>query len=139
MAQVTGLPVIEVPTLETFALGFGPGAIVCPLLDARGGQFYCGAYRLSPEGPEIETLVPGATRALGEFEAALAAALAAGAAEIRYVRDEDEPQSAVKVLQWARAFGKPADYTKLEPLYMRKAEAQRRLDEKLAAERRGAQ
>jgi tRNA threonylcarbamoyladenosine biosynthesis protein TsaB len=171
IAQVTGLPVIAVPTLETFAFGFEPGVIVCPLLDARRGQFYCGAYRLLPGESGIETLVPGAARDPEAFDAALEAALPAaehkrdgslyekwyhrhsersereeqsdekdvstqsdGSSAIRYVRDEDEPQSAVKVLKWARAFGEPADYAALEPLYMRKAEAQRRLDERLAAE-----
>jgi tRNA threonylcarbamoyladenosine biosynthesis protein TsaB len=142
MAQVTGLPVIAVPTLETFVYGFPPGAVVCPLLDARRGQRYCGAYRLSRDGGGIETLVPGAAREPEVFEAALAAALPGaeegtllpGAEAIHGVRDEDEPQSAVKVLKWALAFGKPADYTELKPLYLRKAEAQRKLDERLAAE-----
>jgi tRNA threonylcarbamoyladenosine biosynthesis protein TsaB len=169
MAQVTGLPVIKVPTLETFAYGFAPGMIVCPMLDARREQWYCGAYRLStspapgearlsgakfgdsdetgegtqseiatePAPLRVETLVPGAARALDDFNAELDSALdAAGIADasrVRYVRDEDEPQSAIKVLEWARAFGNPGTYTRLEPVYMRKAEAQRRLEERLRA------
>jgi tRNA threonylcarbamoyladenosine biosynthesis protein TsaB len=162
LAQVTGLPVIKVPTLETFVYGYEPGDIVCPVLDARRGQIYSGAYRLSNDGGSIETLVPGAARDPEVFDAMLDAALAAererggregasfraprGNAEepyprvrersaaIRRVRDEDEPQSAAKVLKWALAFGAPVDYTELEPLYLRKAEAQRKLDERRQAE-----
>jgi hypothetical protein len=53
------------------------------------------------------------------------------------VRDEDEPQSASKVLKWAMAFGEPMGYDALEPIYMRMAEAQRKLEERLAQERCG--
>jgi tRNA threonylcarbamoyladenosine biosynthesis protein TsaB len=178
LAQVTGLPVVKVPTLETFVYGYDPGEIICPMLDARRDQLYCGAYRLSDGASRIETLVPGAARGADEFAAKLdealcaadrdalmerpsdvaaapapaadpdarrerpgdvaagsSAATPAAPATIRRVRDEDEPQSAVKVLKWALAFGEPANYTELEPIYMRKAEAQRRLEERLAAQK----
>ncbi|MDR1043379.1 MAG: tRNA (adenosine(37)-N6)-threonylcarbamoyltransferase complex dimerization subunit type 1 TsaB [Clostridiales Family XIII bacterium] len=168
MAQVADLKVVKTPTLETFAYGYEPGEIVCPMLDARRGQVYCGAYRLSEDVGAIEALVPSGVRTEDEFEAALAEALSAPAAvassslspaaaavspslssaasaassslsfsaagEIRRVRDEDEPQSAAKVLRWAESFGELIDYTQLEPIYMRKAEAQRKLEERLAAE-----
>lgn len=39
-------------------------------------------------------------------------------------------QKATSVLKWAENFGTPKDYTELFPVYIRKAEAQRRLDEK---------
>jgi tRNA threonylcarbamoyladenosine biosynthesis protein TsaB len=160
MAQVAGLKVVKAPTLETFVYGYEPGEIVCPMLDARRGQVYCGAYRLSEDGGEIEALecvsgstrtylrhspdagalealVPGDVRTEDEFDAALGEALSvsgAGAYDIRRVRDEDEPQSAAKVLRWAESFGELIDYAKLEPIYMRKAEAQRKLEERLAAD-----
>lgn len=38
-------------------------------------------------------------------------------------------QTATSVLKWADRFGEPIDYTQLYPVYIRKAEAQRRLDE----------
>ncbi|MDR3365217.1 MAG: tRNA (adenosine(37)-N6)-threonylcarbamoyltransferase complex dimerization subunit type 1 TsaB [Clostridiales Family XIII bacterium] len=41
-----------------------------------------------------------------------------------------EVQDARAVLAWARAHGRPAGYETLEPIYMRKAEAQRKLDER---------
>jgi tRNA threonylcarbamoyladenosine biosynthesis protein TsaB len=135
MAQVAGLKVVKTPTLETFVYGYEPGEIVCPMLDARRGQVYCGAYRLSPDRSAIETFVRGGARTEDEFDAALSKALSASAAkDVRRVRDEDEPQSAAKVLQWAESFGEPIDYEMLEPVYMRKAEAQRKLEERLAAE-----
>jgi len=175
IAQVTGLPVIKVPTLETFVYGYEPGKIVCPMLDARRGQVYAGAYRLrlperaddeslrentngskcvacqSPHGDadkqeradvrsphenadRLETLVPGAAWDPDEF---LSAVNALSADHAVYVRDEDEPQMASKVLKWAVAFGEPIDYGTLEPIYMRMAEAQRKLEERLAQERCG--
>ena len=42
-------------------------------------------------------------------------------------------QDALAVLAWAEANGEPALYGELEPIYIRKAEAQRRLEEKQAA------
>jgi tRNA threonylcarbamoyladenosine biosynthesis protein TsaB len=139
MAQVTGLPVVKVPTLETFVYGYEPGAVVCPMLDARRGQVYCGAYRLSPQGGAIETLVPGGVRTEDEFDVGLDAALPTpGTVPVLRVRDEDEPQSAACVLKWAQAFGEPVGYEELEPIYMREAEAQRKLEERLAADAEGA-
>ena len=41
-------------------------------------------------------------------------------------------QDAMAVLEWAEAHGVLAEYDELEPIYMRKAEAQRKLDEKNA-------
>jgi len=190
IAQVTGLPVIKVPTLETFVYGCEPGEIVCPMLDARRGQVYAGAYRLhSPDRTEgqslhenadksaradgsllhentdkngrtdgqflhentdkneridaqsphkniykLETLVQGAAWNPDEF---LRAVDKLGADHAVFVRDEDEPQTASKVLKWALAFGEPIDYGTLEPIYMRMAEAQRKLEERLAQERCG--
>jgi tRNA threonylcarbamoyladenosine biosynthesis protein TsaB len=165
MAQVTGIPVIKVPTLETFVYGYEIGDVVCPMLDARRGQVYAGAYRLRPRlqdsqdshdshgskigllqnedtsasdvvktTAELETLVPGAAWESAAFETALAEAMRGiGGNPVVRVRDADDPQLASKVLKWAMAFGKPAGYGGLEPIYMRKAEAQRKLEERLAA------
>lgn len=50
-----------------------------------------------------------------------------------YTTEEENPtQLATSVLKWADNFGTPIDYTDLYPVYIRKAEAQRRLDEKNA-------
>jgi tRNA A37 threonylcarbamoyladenosine modification protein TsaB len=42
--------------------------------------------------------------------------------------DEDYPRDASHAAAWANAFGEPQDYQTVEPVYIRKAEAQRRLD-----------
>jgi tRNA threonylcarbamoyladenosine biosynthesis protein TsaB len=162
LCQATGLMPISVPTLETFvyhvqrqsggiAVGKGPAPIVCPVFDARRSQMYAGAYRLSAG---IETLVPGAAHDPGDFLEALKGA--ACPAPILFCGDglpvfKDQIQDALgglpfalhpelgreaeNVLRWARAFGRATDYRRLEPVYMRKAEAQRKLDERRAAER----
>jgi tRNA A37 threonylcarbamoyladenosine modification protein TsaB len=106
------------------------------MLDARRGQVYAGAFRLAEGGAAVETLVPGAAWDPEEFEAARAEALArAGASpeDAVCLRDADEPQSAAHVARWALRFGAPMDFRALEPVYMRKAEAQRRLEERQAA------
>jgi tRNA threonylcarbamoyladenosine biosynthesis protein TsaB len=136
IAQVTNLPVIKVPTLETLVYAREPGDIICPMLDARGGLIYCGAYRLNPKHNSIETIIPGGARKEQDFIAQTKAAIAAEgkATPARPLRDSDEPQSALHTLRWALSFGEPIHYAELEPIYMRKAEARRKLEERLAAQ-----
>jgi tRNA threonylcarbamoyladenosine biosynthesis protein TsaB len=191
MAQVTGLPVVKVPTLEAFVYNFsgeGVGAVVCPVFDARRGQMYAGAYRLGGDR-QLEALVEGAAWEPETFMRELAQAARARQCESEIITklffcgdgteifaeqlaegieaigcleeftmqpakptlppirthrrpdvtvcapsDPRSSQSAAAVLQWARDFGKPTDYAALEPIYMRKAEAQRKLEERLACE-----
>ncbi|MDR0520034.1 MAG: tRNA (adenosine(37)-N6)-threonylcarbamoyltransferase complex dimerization subunit type 1 TsaB [Clostridiales Family XIII bacterium] len=167
MAQVTGLPVVKVPTLETFVYNFSDadaGAVVCPVFDARRSQMYAGAYRLAG-GQPLETLVEGAAWEPETFMRELAQAararqcgseiitklffcgdgteifaerIAEGAEEldmeIYAPSDARSSQSAASVLRWAQSYGKPIGYAALEPIYMRKAEAQRKLEERLAAD-----
>jgi tRNA threonylcarbamoyladenosine biosynthesis protein TsaB len=68
LAQVWGKPIIEVPTLESFAFS-GTAAsgryLMCPLFDARRSQVYAGAFRPSSQG--FKVLVPGAPYALDEY------------------------------------------------------------------------
>ena len=43
---VTGVPFINVPTLEGLAYNlWGCEKLICPIMDARRGQVYCGVYR----------------------------------------------------------------------------------------------
>ena len=174
LAQTLGIPVIKVPTLETFVyLHQGESInIVCPVFDARRDQMYAGAYVLENDG-RIMTLVNCGAYEPREYFTALSDSIKAfnklidrteeksveyvcgfmgdgvpvfaeqiegfgedistatwnegGAVEIDII---DEKQDAMAVLMWALNHGTPISYENLEPIYIRKAEAQRRLDEK---------
>ncbi|GHU66883.1 hypothetical protein AGMMS49983_17280 [Clostridia bacterium] len=169
LAQTIGIPVIKVPTLETFVYlpwdEAGQKAcchIVCPVFDARREQIYSGAYFLEADG-RIMTLVNGGAYIVEDYLTSLTDA--AGAfqrlmahtenAETKIVvewmgdgahlvegwigkipsRDSGRVQDARAVLQWALAYGS-ASKDLPEPIYMRKAEASRKLEEKLALEAR---
>jgi tRNA threonylcarbamoyl adenosine modification protein YeaZ/ribosomal-protein-alanine acetyltransferase len=169
LAQTLGIPVIKVPTLETFVYlmedkmdGYA-AQITCPIFDARRNQIYAGSYTLEEDG-RIMTLVKGGAYDPDNYFASLEASADAliklvkriGGPEAEVVcllmgeglgeptssplsvagqRVTPNPhfakQSAHAVLAWAEAQGVPVGYEKLEPIYMRQAEAQRRLDEKL--------
>ena len=52
---VTGVPLINVPTLEGLAYNlWGHEKLICPIMDARRGQVYCGIYMF--EDGELKTL-----------------------------------------------------------------------------------
>jgi tRNA threonylcarbamoyl adenosine modification protein YeaZ len=126
LAQVSSKPVVGVPTLETFIFqGAAADKIVCPILDARLGQIYAGAYRL--RDGNLETLVPGGAYIYEDFVAL--AVVKVGAEGYLLMPDEEYPRDASQVAAWAHAFGVPQDHRSVEPIYIRKAEAQRRLDE----------
>lgn len=57
LAQVWNIPLIEVPTLKSFAYGAREKseAIICPIFDARRSQIYAAAYKKS--GKTIQTLI----------------------------------------------------------------------------------
>ncbi|MDR0876185.1 MAG: tRNA (adenosine(37)-N6)-threonylcarbamoyltransferase complex dimerization subunit type 1 TsaB [Clostridiales Family XIII bacterium] len=188
LAQTIGIPVIKVPTLETFVYLTEAPCIVCPVFDARRDQIYAGAYYLEPDG-RIMTLVNGGAyiaedflTSLGRAEEAFRRLMArtggpgsadGAGAEIAFewmgdgahlipgqarddrgvgarddkgvgarddrgvgARDDSEVvQDARAVLRWALAQGRPTPGAMVEPIYMRKAEATRKLEEKLALER----
>ena len=170
LAQTIGIPVIKVPTLETFVYlpwpeeGRGDGCcgedgdtacrIVCPVFDARREQIYTGAYYLEPDG-RIMTLVCGGAYTKEEFLLRLSNAaeaflkLMVKAEDVNVYGDIDlmgdgafllgkensVVQDARAVLRWASEHGRLSSYSSLEPIYMRKAEASRKLEEKQALER----
>lgn len=52
LAQATGIPVVGVNTLEVLAHNiYGSDALVCPLLNARKGEVYCGFYQVDGVKP----------------------------------------------------------------------------------------
>ena len=176
LAQTLGIPVIKVPTLETFVyLQQGDAVdIVCPVFDARRDQMYAGAYVLENDG-RIMTLVNCGAYEPNDYFSALSGSVKAFkklverteekeikavcsfmgdgvpvfAEQIEGFREDiknapwndgcavetniiDKKQDAMAVLMWALNHGDSSScsYEKLEPIYIRKAEAQRRLDEK---------
>jgi tRNA threonylcarbamoyladenosine biosynthesis protein TsaB len=146
MAQVAELPIIKVPTLETFA--FCEQGPVAPIFDALRGQVYAGAFEATPrhcerseaiqtrkDGPEtglprrfaprndgLMTYVPGGIYNPEDLENRLSQI-----GDITSITDELK-HSAANVAKWALAFGTKEPYQTLEPIYMRKAEAERKLE-----------
>jgi len=179
LAQTLGIPVIKVPTLETFVYLLPDENtnnhclnVVCPVFDARRGQMYAGAYYLEKD-KRIMTLVKGGAYDPGEYFEALKASLKAFGKLAKHAYGDEAliicrlmgdglsefagqinafqeqiPESGINVisgnrggceiicqdakavLAWALSNGKTINYENLKPVYMRKAEAQRRLDEK---------
>jgi tRNA threonylcarbamoyladenosine biosynthesis protein TsaB len=58
-------------------------------------------------------------------------------AEILFAGEENNVQRASSVLKWAIAQGQTLPFWEVEPIYMRKAEAQRKLEERLLAKGEG--
>jgi hypothetical protein len=117
---------------------------------------YAGAFLRAPHG-EIERLVPGGAYDPQAFFAALSAALSQsganrditffgdgldvfeadisawrppGASKVRFAPHGHRLQTALQVIKWALSHGELSDYRQLEPIYMRQAEAQRKLEER---------
>ncbi|MEG0292306.1 MAG: tRNA (adenosine(37)-N6)-threonylcarbamoyltransferase complex dimerization subunit type 1 TsaB [Anaerovoracaceae bacterium] len=154
LSQVTGVKLIGVPTLQAFGYSLEDfEGIVCPILDARRNQVYAGAYQ------EYAQIVKGAPYMLEEFlQAVFEASFEyprgteivfigdgtnsygdaildfAGAKGLNIKVMRDTYQDAKAVASLGKDFlerGMTVDYDKLEPKYMRKAEAQRKLEERL--------
>jgi tRNA threonylcarbamoyl adenosine modification protein YeaZ/ribosomal-protein-alanine acetyltransferase len=162
LAQTIGIPLIKVPTLETFVYlpwekqGDDPCRIACPVFDARREQIYAGAYFLEPDG-RIMTLLHSGAYIIEDYRADLAASVDAFRRLMRRVhgpetdvvcawagdgahllgQENHTVQDARAVLRWALAHGQPASLECVEPTYIRKAEATRKLEEKLRTEQAG--
>lgn len=157
LSQLTGVSLTAVPTLPAFGLGECRSAgdadlVCCPVFDARRSQVYAGAYR------NMEEIVTGMPYMLDEFLEKLKGngkIRFAGDGVIRYgglikrwtdengIRTEfsDTVQTAAYVAECALDMEESGgfedscglSYNELEPNYMRKPEAERRLEEKKKA------
>lgn len=145
LAQVLGIETIAVPTLKAFAY-HAPDyqGMICPVFDARRSQVYAGAFRWS-DGM-IQEVVKGAPYSIEEFlslvEESSGNRLFFGdgtKAYSDYFKEEElapeacRLQSAASVARLAKELfstGASTDYEGLKPDYMRKAEAERKLEEK---------
>lgn len=158
LAQILNIPTIGVPTLKAFAYNMPRhGGLICPLFDARRSQVYAGAYRW--QDGEIREAVKGAPYSIDEFlEKVQAADQSLSIAQTsspdssqtplffgdgtrvykdRFKQEELAPeearlQSAASVARLARDMmqaGQTVGYEELKPDYMRKAEAERKLEQ----------
>lgn len=157
LAQILNIPAIGVPTLKAFAYNMpGYRGLICPVFDARRSQVYAGAYRW--QNGEIREAVKGAPYSIDEFlekvKAADQSQITCDARERvfspplffgdgtkvyreRFKEDELAPeevrfQSAASAARLARDMmqaGQTVGYEKLKPDYMRKAEAERKLEQ----------
>lgn len=157
LAQILNIPAIGVPTLKAFAYNMPEySGLICPVFDARRSQVYAGAYRW--QKGEIQEAVKGAPYSIDEFLEKVRAAdqnraACDNGAEVspiplffgdgtkvygeRFKEEELAPeevrlQSAASVARLARDMmqaGQSAGYEELKPDYMRKAEAERKLEQ----------
>lgn len=156
LGQVWNVPVIAVPTLESFAYKAPVGRTACPVLDARRQQVYGGAYCRTQDG--VETLVPEGAYDLTDYLAAVEAACEQkavaretllfygdglrpygeavarwlGTGESRLVPEGERYQEAAAVARLAKTLieqGRETSWQEAQPVYLRKAEAERKLPE----------
>jgi tRNA threonylcarbamoyladenosine biosynthesis protein TsaB len=155
ISQVLGTKLISVPTLQAFGMNewaeLGEkDVIVCPMLDARRHQVYAagctgdeeavtaGPYMLDEflgllEGYDKIFFVGDGVKVYGD------AIKAWGEENGKDVRMDEKCQRASGVARLGRALydrGEFKTYNELTPNYMRKAEAERKLDAKKAAEKK---
>ena len=129
-AQAMDIPCVAVPTLQSFLYNMeNYRGWACPVLDARRGEVYSGAFSLDEEGV-IHEHIPGSACVLsGYLEALREKAEEAGAGDITFFEDGMQRASSVARLG-SKLYreGKAVSYKELTPQYMRKAEAERKLE-----------
>lgn len=154
IAHVWNKPIVEVPTLKSFA--FGPekyaGFISCPLFDARRGQVYAGAFRKTREGSVEAIIEEGAfdikiflsllSQKTGEQDkvifygdgiAACAAELSEWNGSYELAPENLRFQTADRVAllgRWMVRRGMTVDAFSAKPEYLRQSEAERKLAQK---------
>ncbi len=151
LAQAAGIPCVPVPTLETFIYNSDEpdGAVICPLFDARRSQVYAGAF-----AADGNAVVPGGAYMLEEYAELLRGVsvsnddivffgdgadrfgeeLAAAFPGSRTAPEEERYQTAASVARLALGIyeaGRVTRYDEFVPDYMRKAEAERKLEKGL--------
>jgi len=162
LAQVLGCKVTPVETLKAFAYHVPEyRGLICPIFDARRNQVYGGAYMW--QDGEIMEAVPGGPYMLDEYLALLEKAIStSGTNQVRFFGDGLKPYGQ-KVEDWSTGQpvqvsiaeeehryqeagsvarlglaetikGNAREYETVFPNYMRIAEAQKNLDDRLARE-----
>ena len=158
LAQALGRETISVPTLKSFLYNAPEyRGVVCPIFDARRNQVYGGAYQWTGDG-EYREVVDGAACDLHELLEKLEAAAKDEITffgdgitpykeqilkwqdsslntniHVLFAEDDVKLQKASSVARLALEnfkVGKAKSLYDLKPVYMRKAEAERKLEEK---------
>lgn len=166
LAQVLGCKITPVETLKAFAYHDSEyDGLICPIFDARRNQVYGGAYAW--QDGEIVEAVPGGPYMLDEYLTLLEQAIAkSGIDRLRFFGDGLKPYGQ-KVEDWVSGHpvlfsiapeehryqeagsvarlglaelkkGNTREYETVFPNYMRIAEAQKNLDDRLAREAKEA-
>ena len=150
LSQVKGIPCVPVSSLEALAMrAAAEGAVVCPILDARRSQVYGAGYL---NGEEVIKAGPYTISEFMEEAAAYDALYMMGdgvdtcgekirelrAGGVAFAPEESRYQRAEEVaVIGAEKFAadEVVTFDKLEPEYMRMAEAERKLKAKQAEEK----
>lgn len=161
LSQALNIPMISVPTLETFVYNMDHyKGVICPLFDARRNQVYSGAYVWDSQGINFTEMIKGDAYTILEILEKLEKSTAGQHTEIMFFGDGVAAYEE-QILTWAEkvsTFGlkvvfapeniryqkassaarmafelfknnQATGYENIKPVYMRKAEAQRKLDE----------
>jgi len=158
LSQILNIPCVEVSSLEALTLRSCKenvaGKLICPILDARRSQVYGGGYYIN-DG-ELEETVKAGPYTIDEFMEAVSnfddvlfmgdgidtcgeKILAARENGVEFCDETIRYQDAVTVAQLGAkllAAGKGKEYNDVQPEYMRIAEAERKLKEQQAQEKK---
>ena len=155
LAQTLGIPAISVETLKSFAYGAKDfDGVICSCIDARRNQCYAGAFKWEdgkliekiPSGPYMIDEFLEMAAGLGENTIFFGDGLGRYGEKI-YALENVSAAGPDERLQHGSYVAKMAldiyneggmiDYAALEPIYMRKAEAERKREERLKNESAG--
>lgn len=147
IAQVMGLPCIEIGTLESFK-ELEKDQVICPILNARRGQVYGGIFKsyedILKAGPYMlvdvlkvikERMIDNVIfygDGIDAYGETIIETMRSAGLNFRFSKEETRHQSAELVAKAALkkyVSGDLIEYKELHPEYMRKAEAQQKLDE----------
>ncbi len=147
LAYALKIPLIGVPTLAAMAYACpAPGVLLAPMLDAQKGNVYLGLYEW--RGGEMVEVEPPRVVAFPEANAELAAkgrpVLLLGEAAVMYKDEIEHPApphivmpragSVAVLAQQLYAQGVRHDVATLEPLYIRRSEAEELWERRQAQE-----
>ncbi|MDO4549550.1 MAG: tRNA (adenosine(37)-N6)-threonylcarbamoyltransferase complex dimerization subunit type 1 TsaB [Clostridia bacterium] len=146
MAVALGKPVVALDALEVLAMGkYGFDGVICPILDARRGQVYSAAFTFI-SGDRPERVLPDDAVPLGDYLSRLPggkimfvgdgvgvhrAAIEEAMGERAIIAPDHIAQLRAGAACALAVFEKPVSAVELEPLYLRKPQAEREREKRL--------